>query len=107
MEQHALKDVNNCWNAKKYFLLIDIYGDCKSNLIGMCPNFVLSLWILKNKFFVSKMSATTLNITTFSIITLSIKGFIATLCINDIQYKNTDFLLDDIMLSVAFYLFLC
>jgi hypothetical protein len=47
--------------------------------------------------------ATTLSITTFSIMTLTIECLNVTLSVNDIQHKITAIMLSIIMLSVAFY----
>jgi hypothetical protein len=51
--------------------------------------------------------ATTLSITTFSIMTLNIKGLDMTLSISDTQHNNTAIMLSVIMQSVAFYSLSC
>jgi hypothetical protein len=52
--------------------------------------------------------ATTLSITAFSIMTLSIKAYTVTLSINDTQDKqHSAYILSVIMLPMAFYILLC
>jgi hypothetical protein len=65
---------------------------------------------LNNKQFTLKgnlIGATTLSITTFSIMTLTMKGLFVTASINVTQHNKTIFMASAIMLSVAFYLLLC
>ena len=61
---------------------------------------------------ITTQSITTLSIMTLSmmrlnITTLSLKGLFTTHDISDTQHSNTAIMLNVVMMSVAFYLFLC